>query len=80
MHKTRDEKYLLLSARSSDTTEFRYLKADHPNSGFTLLLSRERQHRYFLDYRENLFYIRSNKNTKNFQVFTAPEDTPNPSN
>jgi oligopeptidase B len=80
MHKTRDEKYLLLSARSSDTTEFRYLKADHPNSDFTLLLPRERQHRYFLDHRENLFYIRSNKNAKNFQVFTAPEDTPNPSN
>lgn len=78
--KTRDKKYLLLYAASSDTTEFRYLKSDQPKSGFTLFLPREKQHRYFLDHRENLFYIRSNKNAKNFQVFTAPEEDPNPKN
>lgn len=36
--KTRDKKYLLLYAASSDTTEFRYLKSDQPKSGFTLFL------------------------------------------
>src|SRR5690349_21857049 len=61
MHKTRDKKYLLLSAASTVTTEFRYLKADQPKSDFTVFLPREKQHRYFLDHRENLFYIRSNK-------------------
>jgi oligopeptidase B len=80
MHKTRDKKYLLLSARSADTTEFRYLKADQPKSDFTVFLPREKQHRYYLDHRENYFYIRSNKNAKNFQVLTAPEDDPNPKN
>jgi oligopeptidase B len=80
MHKTRDKKYLLLSARSADTTEFRYLKADQPKSDFTVFFPREKQHRYFLDHRENFFYIRSNKNAKNFQVLTAPEDDPNPKN
>jgi oligopeptidase B len=78
--KTRDKKYLLLSAVSTDTTEFRYLKADQEKSGFTVLLPREKQHRYFLDHRENLFYIRSDKNAKNYQVFTAPEDDPDPKN
>jgi len=80
MHKTRDKKYLLLSAASTVTTEFRYLKADQPKSDFTVFLPREKQHRYFLDHRENLFYIRSNKNAKNFQVLTAPEDDPDPKN
>jgi oligopeptidase B len=80
VRKTRDKKYLLLSAASSDTTEFRYLKADQVKSDFTVFLPREKQHRYFLDHRENLFYIRSNKNAKNFQVFTAPEDDPDPKN
>ena len=78
--KTRDKKYLLLSAQSADTTEVRYLKADQAKSDFTVFLPREKQHRYFLDHRENVFYIRSDKNAKNFHVFTAPEDDPGTKN
>ncbi len=80
VNKTRDKKYLLLSAESTDTTEFRYLKADQAKSDFTVFLPREKQHRYFLDHRDNLFYIRSDKNAKNYQVFTAHEDDPDPKN
>ena len=78
--KTRDKKYLLLAAESTDTTEFRYLRADQPGSDFTVFLPRELHHRYFLDHRENLFYIRSDKGAKNYQVFTAPENDPQPNN
>jgi oligopeptidase B len=78
--KTRDKKYLLLSSESTDTTEFRYLRADQPSSEFTVFLPRELRHRYFLDHRENLFYIRSDKGAKNYQVFTAPENDPQPNN
>jgi len=80
VEKTRDKKYLLLYVVGTDTTEFRYLRADQPQLAFALFLPREKQHRYFLDHRENLFYIRSDKGAKNFQVFTAPEDDPNPKN
>jgi oligopeptidase B len=76
--KTRDKKYVLLESISTDTSEFRYLRADHPKSDFALFLAREKQHRYFLDHRENLFYVRSDKGAKNFQVFSAPEDDPAP--
>lgn len=72
--KTRDKKYVILAAENTDTTEVRYLKADQPKSDFTLFLPREKQHRYYVDHRENLFYIRSDKGAKNFQVFTAPEN------
>jgi oligopeptidase B len=78
--KTRDKKYLLLAAVSTDTSEIRYLKADRPKSDFAVFLPREKLHRYFLDHRENLFYIRSDKNAKNFQVFTVPEGDPSPKN
>ena len=78
--KTRDKKYVLLSAESTDTTECRYLKADQPKSEFTVFLPREKLHRYFLDHRENLFYVRSNKDAKNYQVFTAPVDDPDRKN
>ena len=78
--KTRDKKYILLGAFSTDTTEFRCLRADQPQSSFVLFLPREKQRRYFVDHRENLFYIRSDKGARNFQVFTAPENDPNPKN
>jgi oligopeptidase B len=76
LNKTRDKKYLLLSGVSTDTSEVRYLKADRAQSDFTVFLPREKQHRYFLDHRESLFYIRSNKNAKNYQVLTAPDEDP----
>ena len=78
--KTRDKKYLLLSSVSTDTSEVRYLKADQPKSDFTIFLPREKQHRYFLDHRENLFYIRSDKDAKNFQILTAPDNDPDARN
>jgi oligopeptidase B len=78
--KTRDKKYVLLSSTSTDTTEVRYLKADQTKSDFRVFLPREKQHRYFLDHREKFFYIRSDKDAKNFQVFTAPEDDPSAKN
>jgi len=80
VEKTRDKKYVLLASVSTDTSEFRYLQADQPQADFTIFLPREKQHRYFVDHRENLFYIRSDKGAKNFQVFTAPDDDPNPRN
>jgi oligopeptidase B len=78
--KTRDKKYLLLDIGSTDTTEVRYLRADQPGANFTVFLPREKKHRYDVDHRENLFYIRSNKDAKNFQILTAPENDPSPQN
>jgi len=80
VEKTRDKKYVLLNSISTDASEFRYLRADQPKSDFALFLAREKQHRYFLDHRENLFYVRSDKGAKNFQVFAAPQDDPDPKN
>ncbi len=73
VEKTRDKGYVLLDAESRDCNEFRYLKADQAKSDFTLFLPREKQHRYYLDHREDQFYILTNKGAKNFQVFTAPD-------
>jgi oligopeptidase B len=78
--KTRDKLYLLLASVSTDTTEMRYLQAGQPRSNFAIFLPREKQHRYFLDHREGLFYIRTDKGARNFQVFTAPEADPDPKN
>ncbi len=78
--KTRDKKYVILDIGSTDTDEVRYLRAAQPESALTVFLPREKKHRYDIDHRENLFYIRSNKGAKNFQILTAPEDDPAPKN
>jgi oligopeptidase B len=78
--KTRDKKYLLVGSESKDTTEFRYLQADRAQENFAVFLPREKKHRYYVDHREGLFYIRTNKNGKNFEVVTAPENDPSPKN
>ena len=80
VEKTRDKKYILLGIDSKDTTEFRWLRADHPRDEFAVFLPREKKHRYYVDHRENLFYIRTNKDGRNFAIMTAPESDPAPKN
>jgi oligopeptidase B len=80
VQKTRDKKYIFLSSASKDTTEFSWLRADRPQSHFAVFLPREKKHRYYVDHRENLFYIRTNKSGRNFAIMTAPESDPAPKN
>src|SRR3984893_7118898 len=78
--KTRARKYLALNIEAKDTSEARYLRADRPQRSLAVFLPREKKHRYYVDQREGLFYIRSNKGGKNFQIVTAPENDPGPKN
>ncbi len=74
--KSRDKKYIFLEIESKDTTEFRYVRADRPQENFSVFLPRQKKHRYYVDHRETLFYIRTNKDGKNFEIVTAPENDP----
>jgi oligopeptidase B len=78
--RTRDKQYLVLHIGSTDTRESRYLRSDQPESQFRVFLPREKKHKYDIDHREGLFYIRTNKNAKNFQIMTAPDSDPDPRN
>ncbi len=80
LSRTRDRKFLILSIGSTDTTEDRYLDASNPSGAFKVFLPREKKHRYDIDHREGLFYIRTNKNAKNFRIVTAPENAHAPAN
>ncbi len=74
--KTRDRQFLLLGIEAKDTSEMRYLRADHPESGFAVMAPRRSGHRYYADHREGLFYIRTNRDGINFSVATAPDTDP----
>jgi oligopeptidase B len=78
--KTKDDKYLTLNIVSTDTTEMRYLASDKPAAPLKVFLPREKKHRYDIDHREGVFYIRTNRNAKNFQIVTAPASDPSPKN
>jgi oligopeptidase B len=78
--RTRDKQYLLLQIESKDTTEVRYLRAAEPQAKVAVFLPRENKHRYYVDHRERLFYIRSNKTGRDFAVMTAPDSDPAPKN
>jgi oligopeptidase B len=74
--KTRDRNMIVLGIEAKDTSECRYLRADQPQGAFTVFLPRENKRRYYIDHREGLFYIRTNKGGRNFEIMTAPESDP----
>ncbi|MGI8961974.1 MAG: S9 family peptidase [Bryobacteraceae bacterium] len=80
IHRTRDKQFIFLRVTATNSTEFRYVPADWPNAPLTIVLPREKDHKYDLDHRSGLFYIRTNKNAKNFRVVTAPVSDPSPRN
>ena len=78
--RTKDKKYLVLEIDSTDTWESRYLDAATPSGDFKVVLPREKGHKYEMEHRDGLFYIRTNKAAKNFRVVTAPVPDPRPVN
>src|SRR5262249_7620856 len=78
--RTRDRKFVLATSSSSITTEERYLPSDQPAGAWRVILPREKDHEYHVDHRDGLFYIRTNKNAKNYRLVTAPVDKPQPEN
>jgi oligopeptidase B len=78
--RSRDKAVIFLGAFSKTSTEFRYLPASEPNSQFKVIVPRQPEHEYDVDYRNNLFYIRTNKGAKNFRIVTAPVNDPSEKN
>ncbi len=76
--RSNDHAYIFLYAESSITSEVRYLPAVKEKHGFELLLAREEGHEYSVEHRNGLFYIRTNKDAKNFRLVTAPVENPSP--
>jgi oligopeptidase B len=76
LERTKDKKYLVLGIQSTDTWEMRYLDAATPAGEFSIVLPRQKGHKYAVEHRDGLFYIRTNQNAKNFKVVTAPVSNP----
>jgi oligopeptidase B len=79
-YRTRDKAVIFLHAFSKTSNESRYLRADDPNGTLKVIIPRTPEHEYDVDYRDNLFYIRTNKGAKNFHIVTAPVNDPSEKN
>lgn len=75
-----DKRVIFLHSFSKTSNEARYLRAEDPNGTFKVILPREKDHEYDVDYRNNLLYIRTNKSAKNFRIVTAPLSDPSEKN
>ncbi len=76
--RTKDKKFLVVDIGATDSTEMRYLDAANPRDELVVFLPREKDHKYGIDHREGLFYIRTNKGAKNYRLATAPDSDINP--
>ncbi|HEX7253764.1 MAG TPA: S9 family peptidase [Thermoanaerobaculia bacterium] len=79
VERSRSRAMLLLASGSHTADEWRYLPADRPEGSFTLVLARKMNHEYSVGHHGNLFYIRTNKDCRNFRVVTAPVGRTEPS-
>ncbi len=71
--RTKDKKFVIVYIGATDSTEMRYLDAAKPKEDLKIFLPREKDHKYGIDHREGLFYIRTNKGAKNYRMATAPD-------
>ncbi len=68
---TKDERYLLIVAESTVSSEVRYASAADPALKFKVFLPRQRDHEYSVDHLDGRWIIRSNWNAKNFRLMEA---------
>jgi len=71
VQKTKDERFLLIVAESTVSTEVRYVDAADPALAFRVFLPRARDHEYYVDHLDGRWIIRSNWQAPNFRLLEA---------
>lgn len=80
VNRSRDRKMIFLGAYAKTMTEYRYLPADQPAGEWKMVLPREKDHEFEVDYYNGEFYFTTNKNAENFRVVRAPLNDPSEKN
>jgi oligopeptidase B len=74
--RTRDKTFIVVESQSKTTSEARYLPANKPDDALRVVVPRASDHKYFVDHRGSLFYIRTNDHAKNYRLVAAPDTAP----
>jgi oligopeptidase B len=75
-YRSRDKAMIFIGSAAKTSSEFRFIPTSDPGAKPTLILRREPNHEYDVDHHGDFFYIRTNKNAKNFRVVRAPVSDP----
>jgi oligopeptidase B len=75
VYKTKSEKYIVVGAHATVSSEYQVLDADHPNGDLRMIQPRERNLEYEIAHYEDHFYIKTNKDgATNFKLMKTPEN------
>ena len=75
-YRSENKQMIFVGSFAKTISEARYLPADRPNAPLTVVLPREKDHEYGVDFDEGKLYIRTNKGAKNFRLVSAPLSDP----
>jgi oligopeptidase B len=77
---SRDKQFIMISAGSSNNSEYRYIRADKPAGEPKLMLARSGLHEYYPTSHGDRFLIRTNDKGRGFRLVSAPISDPRPEN
>ncbi|AFY99789.1 S9 family peptidase [Calothrix sp. PCC 6303] len=85
VYTTKNNRYILFSSRSKDTSEISYLDTKNLDKNFQVLYPRTKGHEYSVEYRDNLWYVITNKGINgnkavNNRIVTVPVNNPEETN
>ena len=72
--KTKSDKYILIGSQATLSSEYRMIPANEPMATFKVFAPRMKDVLYDVDHANDLFYIRTNKDSaRNFKIMTCTE-------
>ena len=75
-YRSLNRQMIFLQSAAKTTSEMHYLSAGSPSDRLKVILPRETGHEYDANYDAGRFYLRTNRNARNFRVVSAPVSAP----
>lgn len=72
VYKTKSKKYIVVGSYSTVSQEYQYLDADKPDSELKIFQPRKRGLEYSIEHFNDIWYVRTNKEAKNFRLMKTP--------
>lgn len=72
VYKTKSKKYIVIGSYSTMSQEYSYLDAANPDGKFTVFQKRIRGLEYGIEHFNDIWYVRTNKDAKNFRLMKTP--------
>ena len=72
VYKTKSNKYIIIGSYSTVSQEYRILDANKPEGTFSVFQERKRGLEYSIEHYNDIWYVRTNKDAKNFRLMKTP--------